>query len=232
MEARKLFADYEVKSGKTKDHARKTRAIAILREAKSYFDEAKRGLEKFGREDFENAINATYSEMIRKDIDISVGNDFSIRVFRAGSEDRLPLSQSEKVLLLIAFLGAIARLAPHYEQIAESRQQLVRTGGVEVSKPQGFPVVLDAPTSPLDDEYEVEVVTALPRLLPQIVIPVSAKSVAVWERIAKEVGATYVMELTAKSASNRTVRWNGKDHTYSTQDDGVTPARTRITPIS
>ncbi|EJZ12213.1 hypothetical protein MVAC_03116 [Mycolicibacterium vaccae ATCC 25954] len=230
-EARRLFTDYETKSGKSKDHARKTRAIAILNEAKNYFDEAKRGLEKFGREDFENAINTTYSEMIRKDIHISVGDDFSIRVFRAGSVDRLPLSQSEKVLLLIAFLGAIARLAPHYEKIAEAGQQLVRTGGVEVSKGQGFPVVLDAPTSPLDDEYEVEVVTALPRLLPQIVIPVSAKSVAVWELIKKDVGATYVMELTAKNATNRTVHWNGKDHKYSTQDDGVTPARTRITRI-
>lgn len=232
IETRRLFTDYETKSGKTKDHARKTRAIAILQEAKNYFDEAKRGLEKFGREDFENAINLTYSEMIRKDISISVGDDFSIRVLRAGTSDRLPLSQSEKVLLLIAFLGAIARLAPHYEKIAEAGQQLTRTGGVEVSQGQGFPVVLDAPTSPLDDEYEVEVVKALPRLLPQIVVPVSAKSIAVWERIKDDVGATYIMELTAKNATNRTVRWNGKDHTYSVQDDGVTPARTRITRVN
>jgi len=227
-----LFSDYEKKSGKTKEHARKTSAISILQEAEAYFDEARKGLEKFGRDDFEKAINATYSDLIRKDFDISVGDDFSIRVYVVGTDERLPLSQSEKVLLLIAFLGAIARLAPHYEQIAKAGQQLLKTGGVETSHAQGFPVVLDAPTSPLDDEYEVDVVSALPRLLPQVVVPVSAKSVDVWERIGDDVGAVYVMELTSRSASDRKVRWRGKDHTYSIQDDGVVPARTRITRIS
>lgn len=228
---KELFVDYQKKSGKTKDHARKTAAIAILREAQRYFDEARKGLEKFGREDFEKAINLTYSDLIRKELDIAVGEDFSIRVFVSGSKERLPLSQSEKVLLLIAFLGAIARLAPHYEQIAQSGQQLARTGRVETSHGQGFPVVLDAPTSPLDDEYEIEVVSALPRLLPQVIVPVSAKSIDVWERIAEHVGATYVMELTSRTATDRTVRWNGKDHTYSRRDDGIAPARTRITRI-
>ncbi|WP_458682836.1 AAA family ATPase [Prescottella equi] len=230
-QAKSLFEDYQKKSGKTKEYARKSRAISILQEAKKYFDEARKGLEKFGREDFEKAINSTYSDLVRKEIEISVGDDFSIRVHAAGTTDRLPLSQSEKVLLLIAFLGSIARLAPQYEQIARSGKQLARTGGVETSQGQGFPVVLDAPTSPLDDEYEKEVVSALPNLLPQVIVPVSAKSVSVWEEIADKVGATYVMELTSRNATNRKVRWNGKDHTYSTQDIDVAPARTRLTRI-
>lgn len=225
-QVRELFGDYETKSGKTRDYALKTRAIAILREAKSYFDEAKKGLERHGREDFEKAINQTYRDLIRKDFDISVGEDFSIR-----TKDRLALSQSEKVLLLIAFLGAIARLAPHYEEIAQAGQQLARTGGVQTSNSQGFPVVLDAPTSPLDNEYEEEVVSALPRLLPQVVIPVSAKSVEVWESIAAQVGSVYVMELTSRSANKRTVRWQGRDYPYSSQDDSVSPARTRLMRI-
>jgi hypothetical protein len=228
---KELFGDYEKKSGKSKDFARKTSAISILQEAKNYFDEARKGLERFGREDFEKAINATYSDLIGKPFDIAVGDDFSIRVYVSGTKERLPLSQSEKILLLIAFLGAIARLAPHYEEIAKTSQQLVRTGDVATSHKEGFPVVLDSPTSPLDHEYEVEVVMALPSLLPQVVIPVSAKSVEIWEQIEADVGCVYVMELTSKSASDRTVRWCGKDHTYSTQDDGVVPARTRITRI-
>jgi DNA sulfur modification protein DndD len=228
---RELFSEYETKSGKTKEHARKTSAIAILQEAKLFFDEARKGLERFGRQDFEEAINKTYSELIKKELQISVAEDFSIRVFRSGTQDRLALSQSEKVLLLIAFLGAIARLAPHYEEIAQAGQQLTRTGSVKTSQQQGFPVVLDAPTSPLDDEYEKDVVAALPHLLPQVVIPVSAKSVDVWEAINKEVGAVYVMELTARSVTNRKVRWDGKDYAYSIQDDGVSPARTHVTRI-
>ncbi|MGW5339850.1 AAA family ATPase [Rhodococcus pyridinivorans] len=227
-----LFSDYEKKSGKTREYARKTRAISILQESMEYFEKAKTGLERFGREDFEKAINATYSDLVKKEFNIAVGADFSIKVFVAGTTERLPLSQSEKVLLLIAFLGAIARLAPHYEKIARLGDQLKDTGGVETSQKHGFPVVLDAPTSPLDDEYEIEVVRALPNLLPQVIVPVSAKSVDVWARISKHVGSTYVMELTSKSATNRTVSWNGKDFTYSTQDDDVAPARTRITRIS
>ena len=190
------------------------------------------GLEEFGRADFEKAINETYSDLIAKPFKIKVDSDFSIRVLLTDTGHTMPLSQSEKVLLLIAFLGAIARLAPHYEEIARQSQQLTMTGSVETSKRTGFPVVLDAPTSPLDEEYEKDVVDALPNLLPQIIVPVSAKSVAVWERIAAKVGKVYVMELTSNTTSDRKVKWNGKDHIYSVNDKDVVPARTRITSLN
>lgn len=228
---KETFSDYQVKSGKSNDHKLKTSAIAILQEAKSYFDAARKGLEEFGRRDFQKAINSTYSDLISKPFEIRVDTDFSINVFLRHSDEKMPLSQSEKVLLLIAFLGAIARLAPHYEEIAKQSQQLQLTGGVETSRASGFPVVLDSPTSPLDEEYEVEVVTTLPSLLPQVIVPVSAKSVSVWERIESQIGCTYVMELTSSTASNRIVHWLGKDYTYSTEDENVIPARTRITRI-
>lgn len=226
------FKDYQEKSGKSDDHKQKTTAIEILQHAKSYFDAAKQGLEEFGRADFEKAINDTYSDLIAKPFKIKVDSDFSIRVLLTDTGHTMPLSQSEKVLLLIAFLGAIARLAPHYEEIAKQSQQLTMTGSVETSKRTGFPVVLDAPTSPLDEEYEKDVVDALPNLLPQIIIPVSAKSVAVWERIAAKVGKVYVMELTSNTTSDRKVKWNGKDHIYSVNDKDVVPARTRITSLN
>jgi DNA sulfur modification protein DndD len=225
------FKDYQDKSGKSNDHKQKTTAIEILQRAKTYFDAAKQGLDEYGREDFENAINETYSDLIAKPFKIKVDTDFSINVYLADSGDRMPLSQSEKVLLLIAFLGAIARLAPHYEEIAKQSEQLTRTGSVETSRRTGFPVVLDSPTSPLDEEYEKDVVNALPNLLPQIIVPVSAKSVGVWEQIMDKVGRVYVMELTSKTASNRKVTWNGKDHVYSTRDSEVSPARTRIVSL-
>ena len=222
----------EEKSGQSREHRQKAEALKILTHAKSYFDAARHGLEDFGREDFERAINETYTDLIAKPFKVEVDSGFGIRVKLADSGETVPLSQSEKVLLLIAFLGAIARLAPHYEEIARQGQQLTKTGNVETSKRTGFPVVLDAPTSPLDEEYENDVVEALPRLLPQIIVPVSAKSVDVWESIAAKVGKAYVMELTSNTTSDRMVTWAGKDYTYSINDSNVAPARTRIAALS
>ncbi len=226
------FKDYKEKSGKSDDHKQKSTAIEILQQAQSYFEAASQGLEEFGRADFEKAINETYADLIAKPFTIRVESDFSIRVLLSGSGETMPLSQSEKVLLLIAFLGAIARLAPHYEEIAKQREQFTATGNVETSKRTGFPVVLDAPTSPLDEQYEIDVVDALPNLLPQVIVPVSAKSVTVWERIGDKIGKAYVMELTSNTASDRKVNWNGKDYTYSICDEQIVPARTRIAPLN
>lgn len=225
------FKNYKEKSGKSDDHQQKSTALEILQQAQAYFEAASQGLEEFGRADFEKAINETYADLIAKPFTIRVETDFSIRVLLSGTSETMPLSQSEKVLLLIAFLGAIARLAPHYEEIAKQREQFTATGSVETSKRTGFPVVLDAPTSPLDEEYETDVVDALPNLLPQIIVPVSAKSVTVWERISDKIGKAYVMELTSSTASDRKVNWNGKDHVYSICDEQIVPARTRIAPL-
>jgi DNA repair exonuclease SbcCD ATPase subunit len=225
------FRDYKEKSGKSDDHKQKSIAIEILQQAQSFFEAASQGLAEFGRADFEKAINETYADLIAKPFTIRVESDFSIRVLLSGTNNTMPLSQSEKVLLLIAFLGAIARLAPHYQEIAKQGTQFVATGNVETSKRTGFPVVLDAPTSPLDEQYETDVVDALPNLLPQIIVPVSAKSVSAWERIADKIGKAYVMELTSNTATDRKVMWNGKDRTYSICDEQVIPARTRIVPL-
>jgi DNA sulfur modification protein DndD len=227
-----LLTDYTKKSSKSEGHKLKTAAIEILEEAKDFFDAARKGINEFGREDFEKAINGTYSDLIAKPFEIHVGSDFGIRVCLRDTGEETPLSQSEKLLVLIAFLGAIARLAPHYEEIARNQQQLVRAGGVETSKEHGFPVVLDSPTSPLDDEYEIDVVKALPHLLPQVVVIVSAKSVATWEGIGGRIGSINILGLTAKEQSNRKVQWSGKDYVYSAQDDGVARAKTRVTRIN
>jgi DNA sulfur modification protein DndD len=225
------FKDYKEKSGKSDDYKLKTTAIEILQQAQTYFEAASQGLEDFGRADFEKAINETYADLIAKPFEIRVETDFGIRVVLSGTDEIMPLSQSEKVLLLIAFLGAIARLAPHYEEIARQREQFTAIGNVETSKQTGFPVVLDSPTSPLDQQYEMDVVDALPNLLPQIIVPVSAKSVTAWERIADKIGKAYVMELTSSTASDRKVNWKGKDHIYSICDEQIIPARTRIAPL-
>jgi hypothetical protein len=168
--------------------------------------------------------------LVRKSYELRVDKNFCISVLDEGTDQGTAPSQSEYVLLLIAFLGAIARLAPQYQKIASEKAQLKKVGEVTTSAEEGFPVVIDAPTSALDEEYEKEVIKALPQLLPQIVVTVSAKSVERWEAINAKVGRVYIMELTSKGQSDRTVRWGGKDRAYSRSDDTMT-ARTKIVPV-
>lgn len=225
------LADLTAKSKGSKEAVDKTEAIRLLDESKGFFQAARDGLTEYGRRDFERAINQTYKDLVRKPYELRVDENFRISLFNEGTDQQVAASQAENVLLLIAFLGAIARLAPQYQEVARERAQLRRVGEVETSASEGFPVVIDAPTSALDEEYELEVIEALPRLLPQIVIPVSAKAVERWEEISKNIGRVYIMELTSKGQTDRTVRWGGKDRTYSRADDSVT-TRTRIVEVA
>ena len=225
------LTDLTSKSKGSKESVDKTEAIRLLDEAKGFFEAVREGLTEYGRQDFERAINQTYKDLVRKPYELRVDRTFRISLFSEGTERQVAASQAENVLLLIAFLGAIARLAPEYQKIASEKAQLKKVGDVQTSSAEGFPVVIDAPTSALDDEYELEVVQALPRLLPQIIIPVSAKSVERWEKISSEIGSVYIMELTSKGQTDRNVRWGGKDRPYSRSDDLVT-TRTRIVPVT
>jgi DNA sulfur modification protein DndD len=222
--------DLTAKSKGSKEAVDKTKAIRLLDEAKGFFEAAKDGLTEYGRRDFERAINQAYQDLVRKSYELRVDKNFCISVLDEGTDQGTAPSQSEYVLLLIAFLGAIARLAPQYQKIASEKAQLKKVGEVTTSAEEGFPVVIDAPTSALDEEYEKEVIKALPQLLPQIVVTVSAKSVERWEAINAKVGRVYIMELTSKGQSDRTVRWGGKDRAYSRSDDTMT-ARTKIVPV-
>lgn len=224
------LADLTAKSRGSKEAIDKTEAIRLLDESKGFFQAARNGLTEYGRRDFERAINQTYKDLVRKPYELRVDENFRISLFNEGTDQQVAASQAENVLLLIAFLGAIARLAPQYQEVARERAQLRRVGEVETSASEGFPVVIDAPTSALDEEYELEVIEALPRLLPQIVIPVSAKAVERWEEISKYIGRVYIMELTSKGQTDRTVRWKGKDRTYSRGDDAVT-TRAKIVEV-
>lgn len=225
------LADLTTKSKGSKEAVDKTEAIRLLDEAKGFFEAARDGLTEYGRRDFERAINQTYKDLVRKPYELQVDDNFRISLLNEGTTQQVAASQAENVLLLIAFLGAIARLAPEYQKIANEKAQLKKVGEVSTSAAEGFPVVIDAPTSALDDEYELEVVQALPNLLPQIVVPVSAKSVDRWEQIEKSIGHVYILELTSKGQSDRAVRWAGKDRAYSRNDDTVT-TRTKIVRVS
>jgi len=226
-----LLRDYQKKSQKNKEYKVKARAIEILHEAKQFFITAIEGLEEFGRKDFEDAINVTYQDLVNKPYGISVNKDFSIVVKQTSNNNEIPMSQSEKVLLLISFLGAIARLAPHYQRITKQSEQFDKTGGVETGKDIGFPVVLDAPTSVLDTEYELDVINALPELLPQVIIPVSSKSLKSWETIRNRIGKLHLMTIESPNSTDRHISWNGRDHKYSRSNSQLDSAQTAIMEI-
>ena len=224
--------ELKAKSSASQKHRVLTEAISLLNSAREFFDTARAGLLTFGRQDFEKAINQTFGDLVRKPFEIRVREDFRITVVQRETGDEISVSQSESVLVLIAFLGAIARLAPHYETIAMQKKQFSDVGSVQTSRTVGYPVVLDAPTSPFDGEYEGDVVRALPELLPQVIVPVSAKSISVWEEVSNKIGAAYVLEVTSSSSSDRPVQWNGKDFRYSIHDPAMHTARTRIVRVS
>ena len=90
-------------------------------DSKAFFQAARDGLTEYGHVDFGRAINQTYKDLVRKPYELRVDTNFRISLFNEGCEQQVAASQAENVLLLIAFLGAIARLAPQYQQIAERR---------------------------------------------------------------------------------------------------------------
>jgi energy-coupling factor transporter ATP-binding protein EcfA2 len=225
------FTTLEAKSKDSKESVDRVNAIRLIEEAREFFEEASNGLTDCGREDFERAINETYRQLVKKPYQIRVDSAFKLQLVAEGTDRVIAASQAENVLLLIAFLGAIARLAPIYQKIREEKAQFKKVGTVMTSGSDGFPVVIDAPTSALDEEYELEVIKALPDLLPQIIIPVSAKSVEKWEANHERIGRVFVMELTSKGQTDRHTRWGGKDHVYSLSHDTIV-TRTRIVPIA
>jgi len=225
-----VLSDLTKLSTGSKDAVEKTRAIKLIDEARAFFEAAREGLTDYGRRDFERAINETYSGLVNKPYDLVVHDDFRITIIERGTRTEIAGGQAENVLVLLSFLGAIARLAPQYMKIARAGEALKKVGGVTTSSTDGFPVVIDAPTSALDSEYEEALVETLPNLLPQVVVPVSARSVDLWETITDSVGSVYILELTSKGSTNRTVRWGGKDRAYSRNDDAVM-GRTKIVQV-
>ena len=222
-------------AAKDAEAQKKTTAQKTIHEATRYFEALRDSIETGGRADFERVVDETFRSLISKPYRVSVGPDYGLRVHSSESTTDatdVPLSQSEKVLLLLAFLGAIAKLAPQYERVAREKTWFKSVGRTEAEDGQGYPVVLDSPTSPFDTEYEREVISRLPDLLPQLIVPVSAKSADNWEQVKDRVGACYVIELTSADSTDRVVKWDGHDYRYSQPDASAKIARTRVEAIT
>ena len=147
------------------------------------------------------------------------------------------MSQSEKTALTLAFLGAVAGLAPQYRSLL-TRPTMADMGNIRLVPGVAYPVVLDAPYSPFDDTYAATVTQAITDLATQVVVTSSKNKVRHLEAIEGKVGKSYVFHMTTSSNrapgkvfSDETVTWHGRQVPYVTVDEGTTDAVTRIEAI-
>lgn len=227
--------EYARKMGRQNRYTHLVSARELLQKAEDFFTEAQRGITEFGRADFERAMNRYYKKLVAKEYEVRVREDFTIDVLQGGRA--IAPSQSETVLLTIAFLEAIASLAPEYRKLVNSADSGLfdKLGQVEGSDENAFPVVLDAPYSPLDDDYPERLTNALPRTLPQIVVFVTRSYAQNLKDIEQYVGKAYVLRRDATASDNATpamLHWAGKDYDYITVDDDAEFGATRVCVLS
>ncbi|MBB3084692.1 AAA family ATPase [Geodermatophilus sabuli] len=226
--------EYERKASRQDEYRQKQVVQTLLADTAGVFDRIADAMRRYGRTDFQRALNATYSRMINKPYVLEVADNFTVRATVNGRTRAL--SQSEKTALTLAFLGAVAGLAPQYRNLAR-KAELADMGNVRIGA-DAYPVVLDAPYSPFDETYAGTITTAIGDLGTQVVMTVSKAALKDLERIEHRVGKAYVLELKTSSDGgpegifeNELVRWRGKDAPYVTIDESLKDAVTSVRVI-
>lgn len=227
--------DYQRKLGKVEQYEHLTAAREVLGTAEQFFSDAQKGITQYGRADFERAINLLYSRLVAKEFVVRVREDFTLEVALAGTP--ISLSQSETVLLTVAFLEAIAALAPEYRRLvndsgAELFEQL---GQIEAKYQDAFPVVLDAPFSALEKEYASRLAMALPQTLPQTIVFTTKSALPYLAEVHEKVGATAILQRIATPNDNAVssqIHWRGRDYDYVTIDESAESGSTIIRALA
>jgi len=213
-------------------NAAKARAQKYLTEALGYYETAQKALSSGVRVDVERQINVIYSSAVRKSYLVNVDDNFQMQVVHEDSGEPADISQSETVLLLLCFIATISRLAPRWQRLGSANvnpHDVV--GTLDPEERGGLPVCLDAPLSPLDDDYEDLVIeNLLPTLSRQTVLFVSKKSAPKWTKLISQIGQTYVMRLSASNENHQHLDWLGSPHEYTVHDE-VTECRTELKKI-
>ena len=224
--------DYERKANKQEEYRKKQVVQALLSDTAGVFDRISDAMRRYGRTDFQRALNASYARMINKSYQLEVADNFTVRATVQGRTRAL--SQSEKTALTLAFLSAVAGLAPQYRDIMR-RAQLTDMGNIRVGGGESYPVVLDAPYSPFDRTYAGTITTAIGDLATQVVLTTSASPVEHLRRIERNVGKAYVLHMRTSSQSapqggfeDEVVNWAGRSSRYVTVDDSLNDAITTI----
>ena len=170
--------------------------------------------------------------MIQKNFKLNVNEDFHISAVHAEDNSPAVLSQSEKVLSLASYVGALAKIAPTYKQ-ATAQELWGTVGNIDSTNDSAFPMVIDAPLGVLGTEYEKSFIDALPNLLPQIIIPVTAKNTKNWLGIKESIGAVYVVPKRGSAIRENTfIEWDGGEYPYLIKDENVHKDQAKVIRIS
>ena len=217
IRAKNKQEEYEQRTKSDAETHNKALAQKYLSEAADFFQNLIDGTAEWGRKDVEETVNEIYKRVIKKPYHIKVSEEFGYTLTNAKTNKAIAPSQSEAVLLATSYVGSLARLAPLYQSLTSDRFEKVGHIKNEDLSKAAFPLVIDAPTSALDDEYESELIENIHELGHQVIIPVSGKSVEKWESVIEKVGKTYIMHLEGQETTDRKIRWRGKAHQYASE---------------
>ncbi|QHT48502.1 AAA family ATPase [Bacillus sp. SB49] len=119
--------------------------------------------EKEVKTDLQETIEGVYSNFLRKGYKISLTDDFKLEVKNHYGE-KVPLSQGERQITSLSFIGAIVDIArKHYQRKAT---KVINEGGI-------YPLVMDSPFGALDSNHRERVAEGIPKLSEQIIVIVS-----------------------------------------------------------
>jgi len=129
--------------------------------------------------DLQEKIQEVYSNFLRKGFKISLTEEFKLVVHNYYGE-RVPLSQGERQITSLSFIGAIVDIARnHYNKKASN---LINEGGI-------YPLVMDSPFGALDSDHRQRVAGGIHKLSDQIIVIVSTSQ---WKGEVEEALRPYI----------------------------------------
>jgi DNA sulfur modification protein DndD len=205
--------------GNKAENQKKMDALDIIDEAEQFLTRFNREFINLGRADLEREVNRLYKKLMARNYEVAVTEDFSLQAFDANGA-RVAASTSESVMLTVAFLGALALIAPEYRNMAlDEDNNYEGLGSIDTSATEGFPVVLDAPYSPLGERYSRTFTKQLPTLLGQMMMVVEKDAKQYLDDVDDSVGAIYLLQLETSDTEGHeetTFEWNGEEYPYET----------------
>ncbi|WP_102706493.1 AAA family ATPase [Terribacillus saccharophilus] len=120
------------------------------------------------KSDLQNKIQEVYGHFLRKGFKVYLTDDFKL-IVKNYYDEKVPLSQGERQITSLSFIGAIVDIArKHYNN---KKEGVVNEGGI-------YPLVMDSPFGALDSDHRTRVARGIHKLSNQIIIIVSTSQ---WE---------------------------------------------------
>ncbi len=142
----------------------KKRMEACL-DAKEAFMSLHHALASKVKNDLQNRINDVYANFMRKGYHARLNDDYMLQIIKDSGDDEknVAMSQGERQITSLAFIGALVDLA---RVQGEKGQNRFFRGGI-------FPIVMDSPFGALDPDHRSRIADGIPTLARQVVVMVT-----------------------------------------------------------